>query len=74
MAPKLFGLIIFFGVAAVFASVAVASLRQLRPWGLTFPGAHRDSSPVVFWAYVGACTCVAFMAAVGAIVFAFQPV
>jgi len=74
MAPKLLGLLIFFGVASVFASVAVVSLRQWRPWGLTFPGGDRTSAPVLFWTYVGACTLVAITAAVGAIVFAFQPI
>jgi hypothetical protein len=74
MAPKLFGLLIFVAVAGVFASVAVRSLREWRPWGLTFPGGDRTSAPILFWTYVGACTSVAVVAAVGAIVFAFQPI
>jgi hypothetical protein len=65
---------IFFGVALVFASVAVRSLREWRPWGLTFPGGDRTSAPILFWTYVGACTGVAVLAALGAIFFAFQPI
>jgi hypothetical protein len=74
MAPKLLGLLIFCGVAMVFASVAVNSVRQWRPWGLTIPGGDRSNTPVLFWAYVGACAAIAVLALGGAVAFALQPI